>query len=59
MADDPTKTGADRRLIALNQEHEVRSWTESLGCTEEQLRAAVKAVGNSAEAVRNYLAGKR
>ena len=32
---------------------------ESLGCTETQLRDAVKAVGNSADAVREYLAGKR
>ena len=59
MADDPTKTGADRRLIALNQAHEIQSWTQSLGCTEQQLRDAVKAVGNSAEAVRQYLASKR
>ena len=55
MADDPKKTGLDRKLIALNEGHEVRSWTESLKCTEEELRAAVKAVGNSAEKVREYL----
>jgi hypothetical protein len=58
MADDPKKTGLDRKLISLTEEHEVRSWTESLGCTEEQLRAAVKAVGNSAEKVREYLGKK-
>lgn len=55
MSDDPKKTGQDRRLIALEQPHEVRSWTESLGVSEQQLRAAVAAVGNSADEVRDYL----
>jgi len=55
MADDPKKTALDRKLIALNEPHEVRSWTESLGVSEQQLRAAVAAVGNSAEKVRAYL----
>ncbi|MDM0117640.1 DUF3606 domain-containing protein [Variovorax sp. J22R133] len=55
MADDPKKTALDRKLIALGEEHEVRSWTESLKCTEEELRAAVRAVGNSADKVREYL----
>jgi hypothetical protein len=59
MADDPKKTGLDRKLISLNEPHEVRSWTESLGCSETQLRDAVKAVGNSAEEVRQYLVGDR
>lgn len=58
MSDDPKKTGLDRKLISLDEEHEVRSWTESLGCTPEQLRAAVMAVGNSADEVRKYLASK-
>jgi hypothetical protein len=58
MTDDPKKTGLDRKLIALNEPHEVLSWTKSLGCTEAQLREAVRAVGNSAEAVRVYLKKK-
>jgi hypothetical protein len=58
MPDDPKKTGADRKLISLEQAHELRDWTQSLNCTEAQLREAVKAVGNSAEAVRQYLRGK-
>ena len=58
MTDDTKKTGLDRKLIAMHEPHEVRSWMESLGCTETQLRDAVKAVGNSADAVREYLAGK-
>jgi hypothetical protein len=55
MTDDTSKTGLDRELIALDEPHEVRSWTESLGCTEEQLRDAVNAVGHSADAVRQHL----
>ena len=58
MPDDPTKTGQDRKLIALEQEHEVRDWCRSLNCTESELRAAVKAVGNSADAVRAFLRKK-
>jgi hypothetical protein len=59
MTDDPKKTGLDRKLIALNEPHEVLSWTKSLGCTEAQLREAVAAVGHSAEAVRVYLGKKK
>ncbi|OUL98351.1 DUF3606 domain-containing protein [Variovorax sp. JS1663] len=59
MADDPNKTGLDRKLISLEQEHERRDWAASLGCTEDQLRMAVQAVGNSADAVRKWLAGHK
>jgi len=59
MTDSTKQTGLDRKLISLEEDYEVRDWTKSLGCTEEQLRAAVKAVGNSAEKVREYLAGKK
>ena len=59
MSDDPSKTGLDRKLISLEEVHEMRSWTQSLRCTEAELRAAVKAVGNSAEAVREHLAGRK
>ncbi len=55
MADDKTKTGTDRRFISLNEDYEVRDWTQSLQCSEEELRRAVAAVGNSAEKVRDYL----
>lgn len=58
MADDPKKTGLDRKLISLEEKHEVRSWMEALGCSETQLRDAVKAVGNSADEVREFLKGR-
>ena len=55
MADDTKKTGLDRKLISLDEPHEVRSWCESMGCTEAQLREAVHAAVSSASAVRDYL----
>ena len=56
-ADPPTDadTDTDRRFISLAQEHEVHAWTTSLECTEQELRDAVAAVGNSADAVLNHL----
>lgn len=59
MSDDIKKTALDRKLISLEEDYEVRDWTRSLGCTPAELRAAVKAVGNSAEKVREYLAKKK
>ena len=58
MPDDLKKTGLDRKLISLSEPHEVRNWTESLGVTEQELSAAVAAVGNSADKVRiRFLTG--
>ena len=58
MSDNPAKTGLDRQLVSLEEDYEVRDWMKSFGCTEEELRAAVKAVGNSADKVREHLAKK-
>jgi hypothetical protein len=55
MADDPKKTGLDRKLISLNEAHEVRSWTVRFHCTEAELREAVAKVGHSVEKVQEYL----
>jgi len=59
MPDDPSKTGSDRKLISLEQEHEVRDWTASLGCTEQELREAVQTVGHSADEVRRFLSHRK
>ena len=58
MSDDTSKTASDRKFISLEQDYEVRDWAKSLGCTPEQLREAVRAVGNSADKVREYLRRK-
>lgn len=48
----PIETAGDRKFISLAQDFEVRDWAERFDCREDQLRTAVKAVGNS---VRKYL----
>jgi hypothetical protein len=59
MPDDTSKTGQDRKFISLEQDYEVRDWMKRLDCTEDQLRKAVKVVGNSADAVRKHIAARR
>jgi len=56
MSDDKSKTGnPDRKLININEDYEVRYWTERCGVTAEQLKAAVKAAGPSADDVERNL----
>ncbi len=56
MADDKTKTGAaDRDRINVNEDYELQYWTKALGVSADELRAAVKAVGPTAAAVRDHL----
>jgi len=45
--------GPDR--INTGRDFEVRYWTARLGCTPDELRAAVRVVGNSIARVRHYL----
>jgi hypothetical protein len=57
MVDNPALRGPqDRNRIAMQEEHEVRYWTDHLRVTRDQLQTAVNAVGHSAHAVREYLA---
>jgi hypothetical protein len=56
MADNLQNAGAqDRSRINVNEEYEVRHWTEALGVTREELEKAVSEVGVSANAVREHL----
>ncbi|EIL99150.1 hypothetical protein UUA_09091 [Rhodanobacter thiooxydans LCS2] len=56
MSDDLHNRGpADRSRVNVNESWEVRYWCKEFGCTETQLRAAVKAVGVSVVAVRAHL----
>ncbi|MGX4642537.1 DUF3606 domain-containing protein [Massilia sp. SYSU DXS3249] len=56
MADNLQKAGPqDRSRINVNEEWEVRHWTEALGVTREQLEKAVSEVGVMADAVREHL----
>lgn len=45
----------DAKRIDINDPAEVRNWCKSLGCSEQQLKAAVKTVGTSGVAVRKHL----
>ena len=45
----------DNKRIDVNDPQEVRNWCKSLSCSEQELKEAVRAVGTSAEKVREYL----
>ncbi len=56
MSDDLNNRGQqDRIRINVNEEHEVRYWTQELGVTREELEQAVKTVGVMVEDVRKHL----
>jgi hypothetical protein len=56
MADNLTNRGpADRNRINVTEEWELNYWMKELGCTAEELRAAIKAVGTTAADVRARL----
>jgi hypothetical protein len=56
MADDTTiRNRTDRARINVSQEHEVRYWAKQLGCSPDELRAAVEAAGTSVDKVREYV----
>ncbi len=56
MADDRTNRGTpDRLRINIHEPYEMRYWTQALGVSEEQLKAAVAKVGVMADAVRRHL----
>lgn len=56
MTDDKNKTGGpDRDRINVNEDYELQYWTKALGVSADELRAAVKAVGPTAAAVRQHL----
>jgi hypothetical protein len=55
---DSTQTagGQDRKRINVNQDYELRDWSQKFGVTQDELRAAVRAVGDQADKVKDYLA---
>ena len=57
MSDDKTKRGNDRKQISMSEDYEVRYWPDELGVSRDELAAAVKSVGNSADKVREHLRG--
>jgi hypothetical protein len=56
MADDLSNRGPrDRGRISMDEEHEVRYWTQELGVSKERLASIIARVGDSADAVRREL----
>ncbi len=49
---------ADRSRVNVSEPWEVKYRCKEYGCTEQQLRQAVSAVGESAAKVRQYLKNK-
>ena len=49
----------DRNKINLSDASEVTHWCNKLGCSETQLRYAVKTVGNAVSKVRAHLNQRR
>lgn len=57
MSDDLKNRGpTDRARVNVHEAWEVRWWCNEFGCTETQLKDAVKAVGPMAANVRAHLA---
>ena len=56
MSDNKQKSGGqDRTRINVNQDYELRDWSDKFGVTKERLKEAVQAVGDSADKVQEYL----
>jgi hypothetical protein len=56
MSDDLKNRGpADASRVNVNEEWELRYWTEKFGVSAEQLKLAVRAAGTSVEKVRHAL----
>lgn len=60
MADDKSQAhGQDRQRIDVNEDYELRDWSRKFGVTPEQLKEAVRAVGDQADRVELHLKGVR
>lgn len=56
MLDDKKNTSkADRDRISLSEEYEVRDWSKKFNVSADELRRAVKEVGNMAKDVEEFL----
>jgi Protein of unknown function (DUF3606) len=56
MPDELKQTGkADDTRINVDQEHEVKYWSEKFGVSRDQLRSTVAKVGSMVKNVRDHL----
>jgi predicted DNA-binding protein YlxM (UPF0122 family) len=58
--DDKTKRGGqDRSRIDVSQDYELRDWADKFGVSKDQVKEAVKAVGDRAADVEKHLKGNK
>lgn len=58
MADDKSKTGGqDRTRVNVNEQYELQDWAKKFDASPDQIRDAVKAVGDRAADVEMHLKG--
>jgi len=55
MSDDKSKLAADRERINVNEDYELRYWTEKFGVSAEDLKRVVERVGPMADDVARAL----
>lgn len=55
MDDKNKRGGADRKRIDINEEYELRDWSDKFKVSREKLKEAVDAVGTYADDVEKYL----
>ena len=55
MSDDKSKVAADRKRINVNEDYELRYWTEKFGVSADELKRVVERVGPMAEDVARAL----
>ena len=56
MADNTTERNSpDSKRINVNEDYEVRYWSEKFGISGEKLKQAVEKAGTSAEKVEEFL----
>ncbi|WP_428331681.1 DUF3606 domain-containing protein [Mucilaginibacter sp.] len=49
----------DRDLVNTSEYYELEYWSNKFGVSIEKLKSAVRAVGNSAEAIESHLKSKK
>jgi Protein of unknown function (DUF3606) len=59
MPDDRKQRGGqDRNRINVNQDYEVRDWAKKFGVSPDELKEAVRAVGDRSDKVEAHLKSK-
>ena len=60
MTDNPKQTAPqDAQRVNVNQEHELRYWSQKFGVSAEQLRKVVNRVGPMADDVERAISGSK